>query len=469
MRGLHWFRSDLRLRDNSVLGALADRVDEWLPVFVIDPELLGPDPTRPRERFLFDCLERLRVDLEGRGVPFLIVDGRPEEQLPKLLRETGASWLAYAEATTPQGRRRDRRVREAVEALGVELLSLRDHTIFGPEEIRTKAGGAYSVYTPYRNRWWAEWASAPRHAARRTRLPKRPIPGVAAQSGSLPERLEVASEVLLPTGGERAAVRRLRGFLDGPVGRYATDRDLPAIDGTSKLSPYLRFGAISARRCVSEGLAAAEAEPALEEGIRKWLDEIVWREFYDAVLFERPSVLTSNYRSEYDGLEWNEDPALFEAWCQGRTGFPFVDAGMRQLLETGWMHNRVRMVVASFLTKDLLIDWRQGARFFYEKLVDGDPASNNGGWQWAASTGTDAQPYFRIFNPVSQGQRWDPEGEYIRRFVPELRGIRNPKWIHAPWLADEPPGDYPAPIVDHAARREAALAAFKRARDQSKL
>ena len=220
---------------------------------------------------------------------------------------------------------------------------------------------------------------------------------------------------------------------------------------------------------MSEGLAAAESEPALGEGVRKWLDEIVWREFYDAVLSERPSVLTSNYRSEYDALEWNEDPARFEAWCQGRTGFPFVDAGMRQLLETGWMHNRVRMVVASFLTKDLLIDWRQGARFFYEKLVDGDPASNNGGWQWAASTGTDAQPYFRIFNPVSQGERWDPEGEYVRRFVPELRGVRNPKWIHAPWRSDEPPVDYPAPIVDHASRREAALAAFKSARAKSNL
>jgi deoxyribodipyrimidine photo-lyase len=267
----------------------------------------------------------------------------------------------------------------------------------------------------------------------------------------------------LPRGGEKVARRRLARFLSTAAADYAVDRDRPDRDGTSRLSPHLRFGAISVRRCFSEGLRAAEAEPRARVGIRKWLDELVWREFYHSVLAHSPHVLTRNFRPEYDRLAWLDDDEAFEAWKAGRTGYPFVDAGMRQLRATGWMHNRARMVVASFLTKHLLIDWRRGERYFFDALVDGDPATNNGGWQRAASTGTDAQPYFRIFNPVAQGERWDPEGRYVRQWVPELRGLAA-KQIHAPWRHGEPLRGYPGPIVDHDLARSRALAAFRKAR-----
>jgi deoxyribodipyrimidine photo-lyase len=309
------------------------------------------------------------------------------------------------------------------------------------------------------------WNEEPRLPVRLGRLPP-PIAGFAADRIPDPLALGVrATECDLPTGGEEAAKRRLDGFLRTAAARYHEDRDRPDLDGTSRLSPYLRFGVISVRQCFDRGQEAARAEPALQRGVAKWLDELVWREFYAAILEEHPRVLKENYRQQYDAVLWNNDPASFEAWCEGRTGYPIVDAGMRQLRSTGWMHNRVRMIVASFLTKDLLIDWREGARFFFELLVDGDPASNNGGWQWAASTGTDPQPYFRIFNPTSQGRRWDPKGRYVRRWVPELRDVAD-ACVHAPWEGEMPKG-YPRPIVDHAERRERAIDRFTRARKVS--
>lgn len=472
MRGIHWFRNDLRLLDNTCLAALADCVDEWLPVFVLDPELLGGGGKRakaktPRAHFLLDCLEKLEADLDARGVPLQILEGKPEKVIPDLIQATKAERLSFSQASTPLALRRDDRVEAAAAKVGAETICLRDHTIFGPDEIRTKTGGAYSVYTPYRNTWWQAWKQAPRLAASRVRLPKKVIGGFAKKNRLAQAHVERAEiEQSLPTGGEAAAKRRLREFLDGPIGEYAVDRDRPDVDGTSRLSPYLRFGAISVRKCIGDAVEAASQDARLELGASKWMDELVWREFYTGVLENSPRVLKHNFRPVYDALEWNENPENFEAWCEGRTGFPFIDAGMRQLRATGWMHNRVRMVVASFLTKDLLIDWRKGERYFFELLVDGDPASNNGGWQWAASTGTDAQPYFRIFNPTTQGEKWDPEGRYVRKWVPELREIEG-KSIHSPGKRCPRPTDYPAPIVDHAVAREEALAAFKKARQLS--
>jgi len=463
-RGLHWFRNDLRLHDNSALTALVEKAEAWLPVFVLDPRMLGSERSGgPRTRFLLDCLARLASDLEKRGVPLLIRHGRPEQVLPRLMTETGARVLSFNRALTPFGRRRDADVRRAVEKLGGEILERLDHVVFAASEVRTQKGSPYSVYSPYRKTWWRRWMEAPRLPVRLGPLPP-PIPGV--DSGRIPDPREFgldARTLELPVGGEAAAEQRLEQFLTTAAGRYHEDRDRPDRDGTSRLSPYLRFGAISVRECIVRGEEAISADPALESGIAKWLDELVWREFYSSILEEHPRVLRENYRSEYDALVWNDDPDGFEAWCEGRTGYPIVDAGMRQLRETGWMHNRVRMIVASFLTKDLLIDWRAGERFFFEHLVDGDPASNNGGWQWAASTGTDPQPYFRIFNPIAQGRRWDPNGDYVRRWVPELQNVRGAQ-VHAPWEAARPPGDYPPPIVDHAESREVALERFTEAR-----
>ena len=464
MRGLHWFRNDLRLRDHGALEALADRVEEWGALFVLDPALLDAPLSRNRDRFLIESLLSLRDALAERGVSLLTVRGNPDEVVPRIAKRLRADVVSFAEADTPYARRRDAAVRGALESDGREVLAIRDHTIFGPGEILTKKGGPHSIYSPYRRAWWAAWDAAPRWPSPRLRLPKRPIPVERRPSEDAISKLRLPSSPRIgPPGGEPAARRRLARFLERRVGRYATDRDVPAVDGTARLSPYLRFGVISARRCVADALAHAEANPDERPGVEKWLDELVWREFYAAVLANRPEVTTRNFRPEYDRLAWRSDPEGFEAWCAGRTGYPIVDAGMRQLVQTGWMHNRVRMIVASFLTKDLLIDWRRGARFFMDHLVDGDPASNNGGWQWAASTGTDPQPYFRIFNPSKQGERWDPDGAYVRRFVPELEALET-RYVHSPWLAPTPPGDYPAPIVAHDEARKRVLDVYRAAR-----
>jgi deoxyribodipyrimidine photo-lyase len=463
-RGLHWFRNDLRLQDNTALNALAARAEEWLPVFVRDPRIrAGPRVGEPRTCFLLDCLGRLGRDLEKRGVPLLVREGRPEEVLPKLLHETRARLLSFNEDATPFARHRDAAVQRAVEQSGGEVVARLDHVVFRSSEVRSASGGAYAVYSPYRKTWWRRWSQEPRLPVRLGRLPP-PIPGFSADRIPDPRDFGIGTgECDVPTGGEAAATQRLERFLERAAERYHEDRERPDLDGTSRLSPYLRFGAISVRQCFERAEEAGHVEPALQRGVAKWLDELVWREFYAAILEEHPRVLRESYRREYAAVVWNEDPRGFEAWCEGRTGYPIVDAGMRQLRATGWMHNRVRMIVASFLTKDLLIDWREGERFFFERLVDGDPASNNGGWQWAASTGTDAQPYFRIFNPVAQGRRWDPEGRYVRRWVPELRDVPDPH-VHAPWES-RLPGGYPPPLVDHAERRELALDRFRNARE----
>ncbi len=465
-RGLHWFRNDLRLHDNLGLCALADRVDAWLPVFVIDPDILGRSRVgAPRVRFMLDCLDRLAADHEARGLPIQVLEGDPRVLIPELMSKVGASVVSWNIAGTPLGRRRDEGVERAVAAAGFESIQLHDETVFGSDEILTKRGTPYSIYTPYRKAWWQAWEQCPRPSPTRARFPRNAIPIKKKGSSRGRARIEFESDdaVALPPGGEQPAKRRLREFLDGPARRYHLDRDRPDLDGTSRLSPYLRFGTISIRRCVTEGLRRIEADPTARSGIMKWLDELVWREFYHAVLVNSPHVLSGCFKSEYDQLDWPGREADFEAWCAGLTGYPLVDAGMRQLRASGWMHNRVRMIVASFLTKDLRIDWRRGEEFFFESLVDGDPASNNGGWQWSASTGTDAQPYFRIFNPILQGKKWDPEGRYVKRWIPELRAVDR-RWIHAPSTAPDPPTDYPSPIVDHAEQRRRTLDEFKRVR-----
>lgn len=464
MRAIHWFRNDLRLRDNHALATAARAADELLPVFVLDPRLIEAEPRPiPRLRFLADCLRRLASDLVNRGSGLAVRTGDPVREIPKLVEEAGARLLTFNRDVSPYARRRDEQVGIAVRRLGGRVLDCADRTVFPPGEIRTRSGGSFVVYTPYRNAWRRRLAEDPPRVDQAPRLPP-PIAGAAL--GEIPgdQQLALAGDSTdIPTGGEDAARRRLKAFLDDRVRHYVRDRDLPAVDGTSRLSPHLRFGTISIRECVQAATERGREDHAYARGCAKWVDELVWREFYLGLLAERPELLGRPLRREFEHLEWNDDEAGFEAWCHGRTGYPFVDAGMRQLVSTGWMHNRARMVVASFLTKDLLIDWRRGERFFFERLVDGDPAANNGGWQWAASTGADAQPYFRIFNPVSQGEKLDPNGAYVRRYVPELRRMSN-RFVHRPWEAESHPPGYPEPIVDHGERRAVALRRFESAR-----
>jgi len=461
-RALHWFRSDLRLRDNRALAS-ACRAGAAALVFVLDDRLLaGRALGAPRLRFLLGSLERLGAELARRGQRLVVRRGDPALVVPRLAREGRFDRVVWNRDHGPFAARRDTRVGRALAAAGVAVETHKDRVVFESGEVRTRDGAPFRVFTPFRNAWWARFEADPPACEGPVRLP----PPVPLASESLPDAAALGfgeDETELPTPGEDAARRRLDRFLAVAIARYAADRDRPDRDGTSRLSPYLRFGAISIRTCLHAARERAREDPRAREGVRKWLDELVWREFYAAVLVEHPHVLRRSFERAYDAMRWEDDDAGFAAWCAGRTGHPFVDAGMRQLAATGWMHNRARMVVASFLTKDLLVDWRRGERFFLQRLVDGDPASNNGGWQWSASTGTDAQPWFRIFSPVAQGERFDPDGAYVRAWLPELRYVP-PRFVHRPWQAPSPPRDYPRPIVDHAERRIVALRRFEAAR-----
>lgn len=468
-RGIHWFRSDLRLRDNAALAALASRCDEVAFVFVLDPRLLvGPRDDRPRSRFLADCLERLGGDLARRGHALRILRGDPSKEIARVLDSARPDWISFARSTTPYGAQRDARVRALAERRGVRVLDSKDSVVFEAPELRTKSGGLFQVFGPYQRSWLARLAEQSLGAAAPLRLPA-PAPlrtPPSAERANLPAPAATAAYEL-PTGGEAAARRRLDRFVERGLAGYASARDVPAVDGTSRLSPYLRFGAISVRECIRSATDAALDDPRRRAGAARWISELCWRDFYAAQLEEHPRIARASFRSELDSIRWDDDESLFGLWRDGRTGYPIVDAGMRQLARTGWMHNRVRMITASFLTKDLGIDWRRGEALFFERLVDGDPASNNGGWQWCASTGTDPQPYFRIFNPASQSLRFDPQGDYIRRWVPELAGVES-RAIHAPHASGAAPRDYPAPCVDHASARVRALARYRRARSAAR-
>ena len=440
-------------------------MDEWCGLFVLEPRLVDiPLVSRKRLSFLFECLDDLATDITQVGNRLVIIEGPAETQIPQLMHEMSASVLSFNESTTPFAKSRDQSVICSVEKAGHRVLKRRDHVIFAATDIRSSKGSAYSVYTPYRNAWWKKYS---KNDHGDTTPSKRPGPITSLEPVDTPKILiHLKNNLEKPAfkGGHQAAQDRLNQFLNKPVAHYHQNRDRPDLDGTSRLSMHLRFGTISVRECFKQAIQVAQTDPTYKPGVQQWLDELVWREFYNAILEENPRVLHSNYRQEYDYLNWRNNPKDLSAWCEGRTGFPIVDAGIRQLLSTGWMHNRIRMIVASFLTKDLLIDWKLGERFFFEHLVDGDPASNNGGWQWAASTGTDAQPYFRIFNPWKQSERWDPEGDYIRHWVAELRDVPASQ-LHSPTSVSQLTSDYPTPIVDHASQRHLTLMEYRKARE----
>ena len=468
MRAIHWFRSDLRIADNTALADACRRAESLAPVFVLDDaQLERHRSAHPRLRFLHACLDDLAAALQKAGSRLIVIKGAPHHCIPALARACRATLVTWNRDYGPYAKERDRSVRDALARDGVEVRTFKDRVVFEGSEVRTVQGGVYSIYTPFRRAWWRRFQARPPGAA--VPAPTMPpcIPDAPADALPRPRGRGVRRDRTdIPRGGVAPARERLDAFLGGAAHRYHLDRDFPALDGTSRLSPYLRFGTISVRECVRAGLALAASETRAEEGVGAWIDELVWREFYHAILDAHPRVLDGAFRRDYDALEWDESTDRLQAWQAGMTGYPMVDAGMRELAATGWMHNRARMIVASFLAKDLHIDWREGERWFMRRLVDGDPASNNGGWQWAASTGTDAQPYFRIFNPTLQGERFDPDGAYVRRWVPELEGLPG-KAVHRPWAARLESHRYPVPVVSHAREREIAIARFRAVRSGS--
>jgi deoxyribodipyrimidine photo-lyase len=460
---LWWIRRDLRLQDNRALTTALERAERVVPVFVLDPALWEASPYvgDKRRAFLLGGLRDLDAQLRARGSRLILREGAPVAALGKLREEVGADVIVAEADVSPYARARDARVAEALPLARTVGL-----TVHPPDAVRKQDGDPYVVYTWYSRTWKS--LSLPQRA---DLLPApEQLPAVPDLAGAaIPDAPALPEDVPFPPGSD-AAHRRLTTFIEKKVARYAEDRDRMDRDGTSRLSPYLRFGMLSAREAV---VAAVEARADGGEGAQTWLDELIWREFYLMILYHHPRVRQASFREKYQNLGWENDPDHFAAWQAGRTGYPAVDAGMRQLRVSGWMHNRARMVVASFLTKDLLIDWRWGERHFMQHLVDGDPASNNGGWQWSAGTGTDAAPYFRIFNPITQGEKHDPRGDYIRRWVPELRAVPQ-TYVHRPWTMPEDVQqevgcvigeDYPAPIVDHQAARDRTLAAYKDARE----
>lgn len=463
-----WIRRDLRLHDNDALTRALDAAERVIPVFVCDPALRArPAHARAarRQAFLFAGLRALDADLTARGAGLIVRSGDPCTVLHELVEQTGATMVIAERDVSPYAHRRDARVRRHVP---LELVP--GVTVHDPRSVRKADGTPYTVFTAFAR----AWASQPMPTRRDILSAPRSLPALPA--GLRSEPLPIDAEPLHFPAGEAAARARVRAFVHGteaPIHAYASARDRVDHDGTSALSPYLRFGMLSARTAV---VAACEAggrltQRPLPNGASVWLSELVWREFYLAILGAFPSVLGHAFNARLRHVAWRDAPDDLAAWQHGRTGYPIVDAAMRQLTTTGWMHNRARMIVASFLTKDLLLDWRAGEAWFMEQLVDGDPAANNGGWQWTAGTGTDAAPYFRVFNPVRQAERFDPDGTYVRRWVPELAGLPAPG-IHAPWtvppLALHAAGvtlgtTYPRPIVEHAAARTRAVAAYKNA------
>jgi deoxyribodipyrimidine photo-lyase len=467
MAAIVWFRRDLRVADHTALyHALRDH-GQVIPVFIFDDRILrSRECGEPIVAFMLGCLAELQQNLRNAGGDLILRHGRPLQELKALAAETGATALYFNRDYAPDAIERDDRVERSLSRAGLAVRTFKDQVIYEEQEILSASkGDPYTVYTPYRKAWMKRLSAdfGPR-GPEPLKMPKLmfaalsrartiELPSVASLIGGADRSVRRAEEMIPP--GEAAAHRLLRSFCKHSIASYATTRDLPALtDGTSRLSPHLCHGTLSPRQCLRAALDARAQKSA--KGVDTWVGELIWRDFFQQVLFNHPHVAKGSFRPRYDKLRWSYDRKRFAAWCQGRTGYPIVDAAMRQLNRTGWMHNRLRMVVAMFLTKDLQIDWRWGERYFLQHLIDGETAQNNGNWQWCASTGVDAQPWFRIFNPTNQSRKFDPKGEFIRRYVPELRGVSD-EAIHDP----PPTPGYPRPIVDHASARQRTLAMFK--------
>lgn len=452
-----WFRADLRVADHPALSSAATSGDVAC-LFVVDPGILGRRHHHApnRLRFLRAGLEALDSALREVGGALIIRVGDPADVVPAFAREVDATRVHATRSVSPRGRERDDRVAAALARAGHELVWFGGDLVVDPHELPGPAEAGYKVFTPFYKAWMMK--PTPPHQPAPTSLtaPDVPSDGLGALPGGDP---------LIPAGPDAARERLVAFIRSRGADAYGTNRNALADDGTSRLSAYLRFGMVTGAQ-IGRALGLPAELPA---GRAAFWRQIAWREFYQHLLWWHPHMARDSFQERYRRMRWDNDPEHISAWSDGRTGYPIVDAGMRQLRETGWMHNRARMIVASFLVKDLLVDWRVGERVFMQHLLDGDPANNNGGWQWTAGTGTDAAPYFRVFNPVLQGKKFDPDGAYVRRYVPELREVPQRR-IHEPWTMSDAEqqeagcrigADYPAPIVDHHERRALVLDRYK--------
>lgn len=467
---LFWYRRDLRPSDNRGLAEATRSARRVIPVFVFDTvilEDLGNSADR-RVTFIQTSLLELRDSLRDIGSDLIVLHGDPVQRIPELASRMRAEAVFTNRDYDPYASVRDGQVREVLAESGCAFVDCKDQVIFEKDELLTQAGEPYRVFTPYKKAWMQRFeemesygqSPALEEVPGYERLaPRRVLRGLS-DAWDLRDIGFDRQKLWLPPG-ETAARERLEDFLP-KLAQYKSDRDFPARESTSGLSVHLRFGTISIRELVR----AARADGS--QGAQTWLSELIWREFYQMILDHFPKVVSHSFKPEYDAIRWPGTEEHFRAWCEGRTGYPIVDAAMRHFNATGWMHNRLRMIVAMFLTKDLLVDWRLGEAYFAAHLLDYDLASNNGGWQWSASTGADGVPYFRIFNPVLQSRRFDPDGAFLRANLPELRGYPGNlvHWPHdADMFAQSEAGcilgeDYPHPIVDHFVQKEKAVALF---------
>ena len=458
-RWLFWHRRDLRLVDNLGLAAAAAATPAVTGVFVLDPAILSAADMAPaRVWFLLESLRELQASWRKAGSQLLLLQGDPAEVLPPLAKAIGAGVVAWNRDVEPYGRERDRRVAAALQAQGQKVLVDWDQLLVAPEALRTGSGDPYRVYGPFKRNWFGQ---VERRAEAGELAPRSAPQGLLVYDGELPVLAELPSleslgkpfsgaDLCPCRPGEAAAKQQLEAFCDGgPLLSYEPGRNMPGEAGTSSLSAALKFGTLSPRQAwdAAQQAKALARSDEQRESIQVWEQELAWREFYQQALFHFPELADGPYRPQWKHFPWDNHQVRYEAWCEGLTGMPIIDAAMRQLNESGWMHNRCRMIVASYLVKDLICDWRWGEKAFMQRLVDGDLAANNGGWQWSASSGMDPKP-LRIFNPATQASKFDPEGDYIRRWLPELRHV-NTRDLLSGEIAPMERRGYPEPLVNH--------------------
>lgn len=476
MLNIYWFRKDLRIADNKGLSEFIKNTSygNTFSFLYIKNKNSFHYFGEKRISFLYECLKELKDELKSLGFKLQIIEGKSPEVFKRLTDEYKCVSVYANRQVEPYCILRDMEVKEIVEESGGKFFSFTDTTIFDAGEIKNGNGEQYKVYTPFKNQClrilnkdhYKNFNIDLSALNQRQKIIFKNFPEYDLKNNS--QNLS-KSEFL--TGGRKEGIKRLKKFYENGLTEYKTHRDYPSIKGTSLLSAHLHFGTVGIRECFRTAFVKLNKVKSgnKQSEIHTWINELLWREFYYNITFYNPQIAYESYKKEFDKLKWDNDEMMFTKWCEGKTGFPIVDAGMRQLNEEGWMHNRVRMIVSMFLTKDLLIDWRLGVKYFAEKLIDLDFSNNNGGWQWSASTGVDAQPYFRIFNPYLQSRKFDPEGIYIRRYLPELKSLPD-EFIHEPNLMDENEQklygvnigkDYPEPVVDHKIAKDEAIKRFK--------